>query len=399
LKKGRIIYVWNYREWGGAQIYFLSLMKAAKGKYDVSAMLPADSDRTLLDYLDSIDVPYEFLDQAPSMLGARGIAGRVRRRYDLWRSESALVDRIAGKPGLENTIVHIDMGFWQSFRPLYRLSKLTNVVMTLHTAMPPAAGLRSLIWRLKGRLIGRRPRLHLMASNEDAKKGITPYIPAGLFDAIKVAHSGFEPEEIGAVRLDADAVRSKLGIDAGSPLIVTSAQFIERKGCWTVLKALRILKNNGVKFTFLWLGTSTSAGLSQRLDEYGLGSSFRLLSPEDIGPNRGDVLSIVAAADIFVLASTQEGLPISLVEAMALGRACIATRVGAIPEALGHERNGLLIEPNDDDALAAAVKELVFDPAKRELLGRAAAATAIDRFDAARSAQKVVKFYDSLWQT
>lgn len=399
-EKRQILYVWNYREWGGAQIYFLSLMKAAKGKYAVSAMLPSDSDQKVLDYLESLKIPYEFLAPAPSSLGATGVFGRIRRRIDLYRSERSLVSRILGRTDLTDTIVHIDMGFWQSFRPLYRLAGRTNVFMTLHTALPSVGLLRALIWRSKGYLLSQRSRCRLMASNEDAKAGVRPYVPQKMFDSIEVAYSGFDPAEIeGAVESD-NAVREKFGVATGIPLIVTCGQFIARKGCWTVLESLNRLRGTGVDFMFLWLATSLpDTAIVRRIVEYGLGDAFRLLTPDEIGPTRSDLLRTVAAADIFVLASTQEGLPISLVEAMALGRPCIATRVGAIPEALTNGEDGLLIEGSEPDELAAAIIDLINDKAKRERLGAAAAKTARASFNAVHSAEKVINIYDSIWQT
>lgn len=397
-RRRQILYVWNYRDWGGAQIYFLSLMKAAKVKYNVRAMLPADSDKRLLEYLDGLGVPYEFHDPAPSPLGTATILDRLKRRLALFQSENELVRRILGRDDLSETILHVDMGFWQSFRPLYRLAGRTNVFMTLHTALPQVGMLRSLIWGTKGNLMSKRPRFHLMASNEDAKSGVRPYVTPEMFDRIEVAYSGYDPTEIEAITPGDDAARRRFGIAGDTPLIVTSGQFIERKGCWTVLESLKYLKANGTQLAFLWLGTATpSTSVLKRIEEYSLGTSFRLLTPEEIGPARHDVLALVAAADIFVLASSEEGLPISLVEAMALGRPCIATRVGAIPEAIEDGKNGILIEPNDPAALSAAITGLIENCDRREVIAAAAASTARARFNAERSAQKVVYNYDSVW--
>lgn len=396
----KIVYVWNYREWGGAQIYFLSLMKAAKTKYAVSAVLPSDSDRKLLDFLEDREVPYELLDPAPNMVGVNGILARLRRRVALFRSETKLTDRILARSLLSDTIVHTDMGFWQSFRTLYRLSGRTNVFMTLHTKLPPVGPTRSLIWRIKGNLLGGRPRFRLLASNEDARHGVRPYVTPAMFDNIDVAYSGYDPEEVGAIDRDVRSVRGKYGLAPDVPLIVTSGQFIERKGCWTVLEGLEHLRASGQECVFLWLATSApDAAALARIAKYGLGDSFRLLTPDNIGPTRHDLLSLVAAADIFVLASLQEGLPISLVEAMALGLPCIATRVGAIPEAIDHLDNGLLLEPNDPATLASILGDLLKNKAKRMEIGRAAKHSVRTRFNAAHSAEKVVNIYDSVWQT
>jgi glycosyltransferase involved in cell wall biosynthesis len=89
------------------------------------------------------------------------------------------------------------------------------------------------------------------------------------------------------------------------------------------------------------------------------------------------VLQAVRAADIFVLASRiaadgdRDGLPNVLMEAQSQGLACIATEVSAIPELINHGDTGLLVPPQDRNALARALAELATDPARRRLLGQA----------------------------
>jgi glycosyltransferase involved in cell wall biosynthesis len=77
-------------------------------------------------------------------------------------------------------------------------------------------------------------------------------------------------------------------------------------------------------------------------------------------------------ADIFLLPSTSEGLPVALLEAMAYGKPIVATRVGGIPDVLADGSEGLLVAPGDVGALAGAVGELVGDPGRARALGRAA---------------------------
>ena len=80
----------------------------------------------------------------------------------------------------------------------------------------------------------------------------------------------------------------------------------------------------------------------------------------------------LAAADIFLLPSTSEGLPVALLEAMSYGRAIVATRAGGMPEVLSDGEEAVLVTPGDPDALARAVRALAADPDRRRRLGRAA---------------------------
>jgi len=87
-------------------------------------------------------------------------------------------------------------------------------------------------------------------------------------------------------------------------------------------------------------------------------------------------LAEVAQADVFVLASFAEGLPVALMEAMALGVPCVSTTIAAIPELILDRQNGLLVPPANPEALFAALKWLADDAMLRRELGVQARATA-----------------------
>lgn len=86
---------------------------------------------------------------------------------------------------------------------------------------------------------------------------------------------------------------------------------------------------------------------------------------------REDVQRLTSAMDVFVLSTHMEGLPLVILEAMALGRAVVATDVGGIPEIVRHEETGLLFAHEDDEMLATLLLSLLDDKEKREGLGRA----------------------------
>jgi len=400
-QKRRIVYVWNYREWGGAQIYFLSLMRAAQKSYAVSALIPSDSESKIIEYLDELAVPYEFLRPAPPMVPASTIAGKLSRRLALLRSENRLVRQLSRRGDLDGTIIHVDLGFWQSFLPLFRLSSMTHVFMTVHTGLPRVRRLRALLWRLKGKGLSRRSHFRLIASNMEAKQSLKPYLTRDAFDLIEVTYTGIDPVEIEATNSDDGkaAVLERHSLPRAMPLLMTVGQFITRKGCWVLLDCLRQLKASGREFTFVWLATAQPDETAmQQVESYGLGSSLRIIAPDEIG-GRLELLTLLAAADLFVMASFQEGLPIALVEAMALGLPCVATRVNAIPEAIEDGVNGRLVRPGEAGELAVVIGELLDDAEKRKTLGAAGKISAFQNFNSRTSAERTVKLYDAVWKS
>ncbi len=113
--------------------------------------------------------------------------------------------------------------------------------------------------------------------------------------------------------------------------------------------------------------------------EYGLADRVDL--PGWVGPDR--VAELIATADILVLPSFIENLPLSIIEAMASGVAVVATPVGAVPDIVHDGETGLLVPVGDVDALTTALTRLVNDPALRLRLGAAGLALHRERLDLA----------------
>jgi glycosyltransferase involved in cell wall biosynthesis len=129
--------------------------------------------------------------------------------------------------------------------------------------------------------------------------------------------------------------------------------------------------------------------LRAHLATLGLGDRFVMLG------YHADPAAVLVGADVFTLSSRHEGLPISLLEAMALGLPPVVTRVGGNAEVVTHEEDGLLVPPSSPGALADAYVRLAGDPAERARLGGAAAQRAGD-FDIVRTARTLEARYRSL---
>jgi glycosyltransferase involved in cell wall biosynthesis len=111
-------------------------------------------------------------------------------------------------------------------------------------------------------------------------------------------------------------------------------------------------------------------------------------------PFRQDVPDVLAAADIFVLPSLWEGLPIGLLEAMAMGKAVIASNVDGTSEIIKHDENGWLVETDNlISDLAVALDVLSKDEERRKRYQRKAISTISDRYNAATMTRKIENIY------
>jgi glycosyltransferase involved in cell wall biosynthesis len=109
---------------------------------------------------------------------------------------------------------------------------------------------------------------------------------------------------------------------------------------------------------------------------------------------RPDVARLLRASSVVLLPSLTEALPTTLIEAAAVGRPVVATRVGGVPEVVSDGRTGLLVPPGDPFRLGEAVADLLEDPARRAAMGAAARRTAVARFDARIWARRLREVYE-----
>lgn len=108
---------------------------------------------------------------------------------------------------------------------------------------------------------------------------------------------------------------------------------------------------------------------------------------------RQDIPAILAAMDIFVMPSKWEGLPMALLEAMAMGKTVVATRVGGIPDVITHNENGLLVDVDDSAALAENLLKVITDNKLRLRLGTAAKEMVRQQYSAVSVSRKYEQIY------
>ena len=170
----------------------------------------------------------------------------------------------------------------------------------------------------------------------------------------------------------------------------TVANLRATKGYPDLLEAAAavIRDSDSVQFVSVGRGPLESE-LRARRDRLGLGARFEFLG------FRPDAVRIMSAFDIFCLASHHEGLPIALMEALALGLPVVATRVGGVEELVTDGREAVLVAARRPDALAAALLALVHDPERRSAMARQACARG-DTLDAPIAVATIEAVYREL---
>lgn len=183
------------------------------------------------------------------------------------------------------------------------------------------------------------------------------------------------------------SVRQELGVPDGELLALTVANLRPQKGYDVLLAAAATVMADGAPVRFAAAGSGPLAEeLAERHRASGLGERFRLLGP------RPDALRLMAGADLFVLASHYEGLPVAVMEASALALPMVLTAVGELPALFDDGVDALLVAPGRPPALASAVTRLVEDPGLRQRLGAAAGAGS-GRFDVRTATRAVESVY------
>jgi glycosyltransferase involved in cell wall biosynthesis len=143
------------------------------------------------------------------------------------------------------------------------------------------------------------------------------------------------------------------------------------KGVFELLAAASRLAPRFPALRLVFGGEGDAQALRRRAAELGLAERIEL--PGWLSQEERD--AELAKAEVFCLPSYAEGLPMAMLEAMAAGKAVVATAVGGIPEALRDGDNGLLVPPRDEQALARALSDLMGDTALRDRLAERARTT------------------------
>jgi glycosyltransferase involved in cell wall biosynthesis len=299
----------------------------------------------------------------------------LRDRYDLVHIHSpdaaflgtvifTALARLARVP----VLLHLHGTDWQSFYP--EASEFRKMYTRLGLSLPERVLVLYALWKEEIARIAPRARVEVLRN---------------------LAHDDLPPSE-GESR----ALRHRCGIAQDDFLVVTVGSVGKRKGTFEILEAAADIAQRDPRVKFVLVGAEEKPGefaeARRRQQQLGVEKSVKLTGevPRETIPN------FLAAADVFLLPTYFEGMPVSILEAMRAGLAIITTPVAGVPEMFTAEGSCIFIRPGFPDQITAALLRLTEDESLRQSLGQNARAVFEERFEFSRGIEQVKLLYASL---
>ena len=205
-------------------------------------------------------------------------------------------------------------------------------------------------------------------------------------------------------------VRKRYNIDHDQPTLLYVGNLTVQKGLSVLIEALNIVKKDIPNIKLLMVlnlpleryakpdrldvDMELIFEIKEKIKRYGLEDNIIPLGLLDNMPQ------VMAACDVFIVPFLNTvgiaDYPTSLLEAMAVGKPVIATKVGGIPEVVRHQKNGLLIEPDNVESLANAIRYMLQNKEEAKNMGKQAAKTISERFRLEIVADKIEKIYEEV---
>jgi glycosyltransferase involved in cell wall biosynthesis len=230
---------------------------------------------------------------------------------------------------------------------------------------------------------------HQVTVNSNAVGEDTIKRDRGRASKIRLIYNGLDLEDFPAIKGRKQEIRKALHIDPKKKITITVANLIPYKGHIELLQAAETVAGQFSNTIFLLVGEDR--GIQKDLEEQArvLGIRGKIIF---LG-QRKDVPDLLAASDISVLPSHEEGFSNVILESMAAGLPVIATRVGGNPEAIVDSETGWLVPPHSPDELAEKILDLLQNPEKAKNWGNAGRRRIQQHFSAEKMVGEHIKLY------
>jgi len=266
-------------------------------------------------------------------------------------------------------------------RQLYRRAP---IMFTEHGRHFPDYPRRKRIW-FNRLMLGRRDRVIGVGKAVGDALTANEGIPA---PRVEVIYNGIDTDAFAGRGDDRNALRRELGLGADDFVAILVARLDYLKDHATAVRTIERVAPSVPQARLVLAGEGPErAKIESLVRELGLGEHVRFLGL------RKDVARLLPVADVFLLTSISEGIPLTVIEAMAAGLPVVSTRVGGLTEVVEEGVTGLLAAAGDDRALAKHLHDLAHDPALCRRLGQRGRLRACERFSESQMHARYLHVY------
>ena len=272
-----------------------------------------------------------------------------------------------------------------------RLAGVPVIISTVHNSLKDYEVRPFKRWLYMYLLRLTLPLVHRIICVSDAnRRDLIEECPA-VAAKTQTVYNGVDPSAFPS-QPDRQTVRQELGTTQG-PVLVTIGRLTDQKGHRYLLQALPRLLETWPQLCCVFVGEGELRdALHDMAIDLGVEHACRFVGV------REDIADILAAADLFVLPSLSEGFPFVLLEALAMGRPVVASRVNGVPELIEDHKTGLLVPARDPQALAAAIREVLSDPTAASKMGADGRAVVRERFTVDQMVANTTAIFDAAMQ-
>jgi glycosyltransferase involved in cell wall biosynthesis len=222
-----------------------------------------------------------------------------------------------------------------------------------------------------------------LAVSEDVRQTIPPHLRT----RVEVLVHGIDVDAVRSLRADRPTVRRQLDLPDEAIVVGIVANFRREKAYEVWIEAARIALESDLPLRFVSVGQGPlESEMRDLVDRLGAGDRIKLLGYRD------DAVRVMTAFDIFTLSSRHEGLPVALMDALALGLPVVSTAVGGINQAVTDGTEARLVPSDDPATLAEAIVAVAGDAERRRDMARASEARS-RAFDVARPTKRLEEIY------
>lgn len=199
---------------------------------------------------------------------------------------------------------------------------------------------------------------------------------------------GLQLEQLLAMPAGAPDLRHAIGADTGDVIVGYAGRMVLVKDLQTLVRAFAVAWRTVPALRLVLAGDGPERAAAEALaGALHVGHRVHFLGWVD------DLPRFYSTVDLFALSSVNEGTPVAAIEAMAAGRAVVATAVGGVPDVVEHDASGLLVPSRDAEALGTALARLAADPERRAAMGAVGRARAMERYSHLRLVDDIERLY------